>query len=491
LNLARLRPEFAQLCLLLAVLFNSACAVPLAPGYKITKETRNIEFVPDSPARLEIHLSFTVQNSGTTPLSFIDIDFPEEHAFGRKNLRAQLDGREVKLEELPEEYRPDHPNTLRIAFDSTWARGQTHQLAFNYLLSSPEDSGSRITMSAEAFHLGPQGWTALPQPPNHLLAPYPRRPDKTTYSVRVPSGFVVLARGKLVSKKRQGDETEFLFQLRRTDLAPFAVAGHYIETPFRVTAGTVIFWTLHPLRGNPGPGPERIAAAWATLQTVFGPLDVRGHALHVVESPSLRSRILGESVPAVASFPGGALVNEDTLALGLESDEFVRRVSHALAHNWFSDQMYPTGAAALAMREGIPEYATIVIDESTGGSQARQLRILGYLRLYDDAAKQAQEKPLGVTVLTDSPQQRAIALAKAPLMYVALEDTCGETPVRNGLKGLVILLRGQQVGFDDMRAAIEQTCGKDLGEFFRSWLYSKGLPANFRGRYDQRQSADK
>jgi aminopeptidase N len=45
-------------------------------------------------------------------------------------------------------------------------------------------------------------------------------------------------------------------------------------------------------------------------------------------------------------------------------------------------------------------------------------------------------------------------------------------------------LRGQEVGFDDMRSAIEQTCGKDLGAFFREWLYEKGLPADFRSRYE-------
>ena len=69
-------------------------------------------------------------------------------------------------------------------------------------------------------------------------------------------------------------------------------------------------------------------------------------------------------------------------------------------------------------------------------------------------------------------------------MYAALEDRCGEAPVRSGLKQLVALLRGQEVGVDDMRSAIEQTCGKDLGEFFRVWLYTKGLPADFRGRYE-------
>lgn len=465
--------------------------MPLAPGYKITGETRNIHWVRDSPASLEIKASFTVQNSGTTPLPFIDFDFPDKGVFGMKDMRAELDGRGVRLEQLPEEYRETHLNRFRITFESAWAQGQKHQLDFQYSLSSPEDPGARITISADAFHLGPLDWCVLPRPPKHLLSPVPTSPDKMTYTVRVPSDFRVLGRGKLTSRKRQGDETEYLFRLRRTDLAAFVVAGSYLETRSSASGGSVTFWTLHPLKGNAGMAAQRIASAWATLQSVFGASGIEGSAPHIVESPSLQSQIAGESVPAVASFPGGALVNDDALALGIESDAFFERVAHALAHNWFTDQMDPTGAAAVGMREGLPEYATIVTDEKIGGPPTRQSRIQDYLRRYHDALKQAQEKPLGVTLPTDSPEQRAIALAKAPLMYIALEDSCGETPVRNGLKRLVSSLRGQEVGFDDMRSAIEETCGKDLGGFFREWLYQPGLPEDFRSRYGQPQSAGK
>jgi Peptidase family M1 domain len=474
--------------MLLALLFLSACAVPLGPGYKVVKETREIHFVPGSSARLEIRARYTLQNSGTAALPFVDIDFAEGKALGAGSLHAEWDGHEAKLAELPEEYRQDHPNGLRITFDLPWVRGQSHQLDIDYSLSSAEDSDSRITIGDDSFHLASRGWAALPQPPHHLLAPYPNRPDKMIYSVRVPSNFLVLARGKMTHRKPEGNEAEYLFQLRKNDLPLYVVGGRYVETRFHGGAGDLVFWTLHPLRENPGSSPQRITAAWATLRNDFGPIDSNVQAPHVVECPNLRPHIGDETAAAVASFPGGALVNEQTLGMGIASDNFVERVSHALAHNWFGDEMYTTGAAALAMGEGLPEYATIVTDEARDGPEARRRRIRDYLSRYDHALQQANEKPLGVTTLTDSPEQRAIALAQAPLMYVALEDVCGEAPVRNGLKNLLTLLRGQEVGFNDMRSALEQTCGKDLGEFFRQWLYSKGLPQDFRSRYELGQS---
>lgn len=460
----------------------------LAPGYTVTKETRTIWFVPGSPSELQIASHYELKNSGTTSLPFLDINFPALETFGTSDLRVEWDGRAAELHELPEEYRPDHPNTRRIDFEQPWARGRTHRLDVDYAFSSPGDPGTRITIGEQAFHLSPRGWSALPQPPQHFLSPYPSRPPKMTYTVRVPADFLVLARGKLAHRRTGASGTEYRFELGKNDLAPFVVAGHYTETRLGAGSGAVVFWTLRPLQESAGSAPQRIANAWATLEKDFGPAGANVQAPHVVEAPSLRSHLAGGSGPGIASFPGGALVNEQTLALGISSDAFVENVSHALAHNWFGDQMYPSQDAALGIGEGLPDYAAVVIDEAQRGVQGRRNRIDYFLRDYEQARKQAPEKPLGVTMLTDAPGPRAIALAKAPLMYVALEDVCGETPVRNGLKKLLSILGGQEVGFDDLRSAVEQTCGRDLGEFFRVWLYSKGLPADFQRRYESSQA---
>lgn len=442
------------------------------------------KFVPGQPATLEIHSSRVLQNNGTGPLSFVDISFPEEKVFGRRNLRVEWDGRETKLMDLPPEDQPDHPNTLRLAFDSPWPRGQTHELTIDYQLSSPEDSGTRITIGENDFHVGARGWMALPQPPAHFMAAYPSRPDKSVYSIRVPSSFLVLGRGQMIGKKRAGSETEYRFRLRSRDLAAFEVAGNYKETPFRTGAGTVVFWTHEALKGDVGTTPERLAGAWQTMEADFGPVDPNIHVPHIVESPELRGHTPSESGAAAASFPGGALVNDQMLALGIASDDFAERTMHALAHNWFGDAMYPSSEAAIPMGEGLPEYATIVVDEARNGPDARRRRVADYLRRYEESSARAEEKPLGVTSSTDPAEQREIALAKAPLMYAALEDTCSEAGVRDGLKQLLTALRGQEVGVDDMRSAIEQKCGKNLGEFFRVWLYGKGIPEDFRARYE-------
>lgn len=469
------------LCAALAALWMSGCAVALAPGYRVLDETRTVEFVPGPPSSLHIDERYQLRNTGTTALPFLDIAFPEQAAFGTHDARVQWNGRAIDLSELPEEYRQDNPNTRRINFESPWNKDRSAALDITYAFSSRSDVGNRIAIGDRTFHLSSLGWAALPQPPHRFLSPYPARPPKMIYSVRVPADFLVLARGKLRHRKVDRTDAEYQFQLNKSDLAPFVVAGHYVET--RPGAGSVVFWALHPLAESTGSSTQRIADAWATLEKDFGPINTEVRGPHIVEAPDLSSGSDEGPDTGVASFPGGVLVGEQTLALGIASDAFIDRVSHALAHNWFTDEMYPGPNAAIGIGEGLAEYATVVIDEAEGGASARQARVQHFLGQYNDALQRAKETSLGVTRLTDPPGQRAIAIAKAPLMYVALEDTCGEQPVRNALKNLVTILSGQQVGFNDLRSAMEQTCGKDLGEFFRIWLYGKGLPPSFAARY--------
>ncbi|MGH7935533.1 MAG: M1 family aminopeptidase, partial [Chthoniobacterales bacterium] len=177
------------------------------------------------------------------------------------------------------------------------------------------------------------------------------------------------------------------------------------------------------------------------------------------------------------------LVSPALLSRGLNSEAFQERVTHELAHNWFGDEVFFSRFTAIGLGEGLPEYATIVAEESQKGEPGRRTRVLNYLREYDEAKKNAEEIPLGITARTDAPGQQRIAEAKAALFFVAVEDACGEKQMRDGLKDLISLLRGQEVNYDVLRAQLEHVSGKKLADLFRVWLNDKGIPEDFRARY--------
>lgn len=465
--------------------------MPLAPGYKILKESREVRFNSGPPPELQIRTSYTLQNTGLSDLAFVDVIFPDEKAYGRTNLHVAWNGHEVTPEKLSPELQPEHPDTLRLPCDPPWARREQRSLQIDYSFVAPVEQGSRITLGAADFHLSSRGWIPLPQPPGRVLAPYPERPPKTFYTVRVPDNFLVLAGGAAAGRKKAGGETEYRFELRKDDLPAYIVAGRYTDSSARGKAennSDVSFWTLQPLAADSAVAAQRTATAWSALQKDFGPLDKNIPGPHIVESPELRARSGEENQSAAAPFPGGALVNSSALAMGFQSDELTLEINQALAHSWFGVEMYPAPNAAVGIGEGLPNYATIVVDEAGGGEPARRRRIRQFLDAYETGVKQSagtpnSEQSVITTMLYDPFPRRRIAAAKAALFFIALEDTYGEAPVRSGLARAVALLRGKEVGFNDLRAALEQTTGKNLAEPFRVWLYSTGMPQDFRNRY--------
>ena len=462
-----------------------SCAVPLAPGYQIIQESQEVRFIPGASPTLHILGRFKLQNTGSGDLTFVDVTLPEARAFGRQNVRVQLNGSEVTPVNVPPEYRQDQPNTVRIPLSAPWQQKRTLQLVVEYDLSSPQDPGPRITLGENEFHLGSRGWFPVLLPPKHVLSGAPKRPKVTSYVIRVPSNFLVLARGTPKGRNRDGGETVYRFVLSQDDLPPFVVAGSYVESPSGSEPESAKFWTLKPLPADSAQAAQEITQTWSILEKDFGQLDRNIQAPHLAESPELHGHTSAEeSGPVTASFPGGAIVNPAALALGSTSEQFLELVTHSLAHNWFGDEIYTAPDAAVGIGEGLPEYATIVVDEARNGEPARRKRILKYLAQYDDARKNVSEKALGITMLSDPVEQQRIALAKAPLFFVALEDACGAEAMRNGLKQMVELLRGQEASYDGLRSALEEASGKDLAGIFRVWLNQNGIPADFRSRYE-------
>jgi hypothetical protein len=451
----------------------------VAPAYRIIKESREIRFVPGQSPELRIRASYTLENYGVSDLPYIDVVLPDKRSYGLKGLLVKINGREAAPEELSAG-REEGLSRFRIPLDPFWNQKQRRDLVIEYSFASPEDAGMNIGLSPSSFYVISQTWFPAPQPPAHVLSPFPARPERITYTVQIPATFLLLAPGKPVGRTKNGEEVKYRFELRNSDPAPFIVAGRYVDSCSNNRSCGAAFWTFQPLKTDRVPAEEQIASAWNILQKNFGPLGKANLVPHVVESSGLRH--IGDDMPSAVPFFGGVLVDPQAMAQGVYGADFLDLVTRALAGNWFGVQIY-SPHSAVGISEGLSDYAVIVIDQARHGDSARNAQVLRFLHEYDDACKEAVEKPLIATTTSDPIEQRRIALAKAPLFFIALEDAYGEESVRKGLEQVVRLLRGQEVGFQDIRAALENVTSKDPMPIFRVWLYQTGIPAEFREKY--------
>ena len=451
-----------------------------APNYRIDKAAVRIEFTPGQSPEPHLSASYTLENYGISVLPFIDVMLPNETRYRTRNLLVKVDGRTINSAQGLEGSTEARTSKFRVPFDPGWNPRERRDLVIEYNFSAQGEQERSGALAAASFYLISPGWLPMLQPPSHVLSSTPDIPAGTTYFVKVPADFLVLASGKPRGRKKDGGGVKYQFELRKEDLVPYVIGGRYVETPSSRQKNSIGFWTFGPLKGDPAGVEKQIASVADILQKNFGPLEKNSPAVRIVEFAGASSDVTSE--PQAVPFPAGVLVSSQAMAAGIESPGFSKFISSALARSWFANISGPD--SPLGISEGLPEYAEVVIDESLNGQPSRRDLVSRFLQEYESALKEAVEKPLVSTTMQDPAEQRRIALAKAPLFFIALEDAYGEEPVRRGLAEVLSLLRGQNVGYPDIRAALENATNKDLAPMFRVWIYKTGIPDEFRQKYE-------
>ena len=450
-----------------------------APNYRIDKAAVRIEFTPGEFSELHLTASYTLENYGISVLPFIDVMLPNDTRYRIRNLLVKVNGQTVNSAQGLEGSPEAQASKFRVPFEPGWNPRERRDLAIEYNFSAQDGAEKSGALAAASFYLISPGWLPALQPPSHVLSSTPAIPDRTAYSVEVPADFLVLASGKPRGRKKDRGTVKYQFELRKNDLAPYVIAGRYVETPSSRQKNGVSFWTFEPLKGDPAGVEKQIASVSDILQKTFGPLEKNTSGVRVVESSVDSSDVTSE--PETVPFPAGVLVSSQAMAAGIESPSFSKLISGALARSWFANISGPD--SPIGISEGLAEYAEIVVDETLEGQTSQRDLVSRFLQEYESGCKEAVEKPLISTTMQDPIEQRRIALAKAPLFFMALEDAYGEEPVRRGLTQVLALLRGQKVGYPDIRAALESVTNKDLAPMFRVWVYKTGIPDEFRQKY--------
>jgi hypothetical protein len=467
----------------LAALWLSACAVPLAPGYAVEKESLEVRYVSGSPPHLAVRATYKLRNVGNAPLSSINLTLPDEKRTGRGNLKVAVDGRQVASASVTGTDSREAPaDSVGIPLGRPWPVKQRRNLVISYDLAGSKISGTPAFVGEQGFHFNAAGWLPEMQAPKQLLSHAVQRPAGTQVHLFVPAGFLALSSGQAVGAKKQGGELEYRFRLVGHDLDPFIVAGHYHEQRVQSAGEDIRFWTFNDLSRNAiQRAAERVAATLAFYEASFGPRGGKRSPLWIAQAPEPTQAGL-DARSVVRTLPGVVLVPWPDFPQGLAEGDHLLPLDWLVADIWFQDLARP-GPPAQLLAEALSSYAVTSAAEAREGIAARQKAVAETLRSYDSLRAQAVEKP----ILSLSPEdhlQREIAGRKLDLFLLALEDAYGRENIDRGIKYMVQSLRGAQYGYNDFRAALESTTGKDLAGFFRTWLDEKGIPADFRARYD-------
>jgi hypothetical protein len=293
-------------------------------------------------------------------------------------------------------------------------------------------------------------------------------------TVRVPAGFRVHASGRERGQKREADSVLIRLEQQREGLSPFVAGGAYQEERVSVAGGGVILWTRQAI--PPGLAQRAAEAAAKTAEFYdedFGPRDAAERTVWIIECPSREP---------CWPVPQAALLSREVLNQAFEP---VGRhaLDHQLAFTWLDFRVHPDWDVEPLPLGALADYAAHLAAVDRDGGDARR-RIVHELVGQFDGLRLKEPEPAVLAIRQSDPEAaRRFAAVKSELFFFALEDAAGKDNLHPAILHLLGAFRGGTWRAADLRSAVEQESGKDLGPLFRQWLTEPGIPEEFRSRY--------
>jgi len=222
------------------------------------------------------------------------------------------------------------------------------------------------------------------------------------------------------------------------------------------------------------------------------------------------TRLIGPySYAKIASVQGptlyGGLENAGAVTYherALENPPLVNLIAHEMAHQWFGDSVTEASWDHVWLSEGFATYFTTLFQEFARNPRelprrmaAARDRVIRFYRRHPD-------RSVVDPGLTDIHQiLSANTYQKGAWVLHMLRVKLGDETFFKGIRRYYRLYQNRNAWTRDFQKAMEAVSEEDLGDFFRQWIFSPGIPElsgdwrfdsrreRLRIRLDQRQSA--
>ena len=456
----------------------SGCSIALGPGYTTQKQDLELHFISSPEPHLSVHCTYHLLNSGNQSLHGLRIVLPAAEAFHRSATAAQWNGHAVDVRNVRPASASDVGDTIELQLPEPWPAKHKRTLVLDYELSTGFHLGSYLSVTPDTFFAFPESWNPTLLPAKHLLGTGGVPPKKWTFSVRVPSGFLVHASGIAGKRKSSGAEWLYSFTQEPHEFAPFATGGKYLERETSANGQRILFWTLQP--ADPAAAQNAansIASRAHYYDSEYGPSSKGDRTIRLLECP-VPSKNFG-----CGALPGTILVHQAWIARGLKDKEFYEDMNFELAYTWFGGVSRVRFDESPLPMDALAPYAGWEAQAREDASDARAARIRSLLSDFDKHSSDCKEKIVLPLPPGEYGCSYSLAWTKSALFFFALEDESGRAQLHQSMKSMIQDLRGADFGLQDLISALDSETHKPQGPFVRQWLKHSGIPDDFRARY--------
>ena len=376
---------------------------------------------------------------------------------------------------------------LNITLDRTYTSAEKYTLYFDYV-SKPNEvkvSGSAaITDAKGLYFINPKGeekdkptqiWTQGETEANSvwmITIDKPNQKSTEEISMTVPSKYVTLSNGLLVSKKLNADGTRtdnWKMDLPHAPYLFFMGVGDFVITKDSYKGKEVSYYTepaqTKYARGVFGNTPKMIKFfseklgveyPWAKYSQIVG----RDYVSGAMENTT--ATLHQES----------AYQNSRQLADG---NAWEGTIAHELFHQWFGDLVTAESWSNLTVNESFANYSEYLWSEYKYGKDKADEHNLEDMQGYIGSGSENKDL-VRFHYANKEDMFDAVSYNKGGRILNMLRNSVGDDAFFKSLNNYLTTNKFKAGEAGQLRLAFEETTGRDMNWFWNQWYYGSGHP---------------
>ncbi len=376
---------------------------------------------------------------------------------------------------------------LRIKLDRIYKGGEPYTVFIDYTSKPDEfkaEGSEAITEAKGLYFINPKGeeknkptqiWTQGETEASSVWFPTIDRPNqKTTQEITmtVPAKYVTLSNGKLVSQKKNTNETRtdywkmdlphspYLFFMGVGDFAIVKDSykgkevSYYVEKPFEKVARKIF-----------GLTPEMMAFYSSKLN---------------FEYPWPKySQMMGRDYVSGAMENTSATLHSEYLQQNarqlVDGNKYEDYVSHELFHQWFGDLVTAESWSNITVNESFANYSEVLWNEYKHGKDAGDEH--NYKDMLTYLSGGGASKDLVRFYYRDKEDVfDVVSYHKGGRILNMLRNYVGDDAFFKSLNLYLTINKFKAAEAQNLRLAFEEVTGKDLNWFWSQWYYGSNHP---------------
>ena len=369
---------------------------------------------------------------------------------------------------------------VTVTLDKAYSPDDLVSVRFKYTTTAPRKGVYFVDASREnAVDQPYQIWTqGEAEEARYWFPSFDFPSDKATSEefITAEKGQTVIANGEELEQKDNGDNTvthHFKMSIPYSTYLTSFVIGTYVKQ-------TDMHGSI-PLGFYVYPGKESI------VQPAFGRTKDMMQAYEEVTGIPFPYNKYDQTI--VRNFKFGGMENitatthsdQDVFLVNFEFGKPAVQdlVSHELSHSWFGDMVTCKNWSELYLNEGFADFMESVAREKLYGRESynRKIRSDAEQFMVDDEINKRRH---GLFNRLADPSSDSLfdttTYQKGGTVIHTLRQYIGDDAFWKGINAYLNAHKFGNVETADLRRAMEQASGKDLGWFFEQWIYGAGYP---------------